>query len=70
MSYNLEILRRAQKELADLPKETFPKICDAVQGLAREPRPSGCLKLKGREGWRNRGLEIIGCFRRLMIKNK
>ena len=54
MSYNLEILRRAQKELADLPKETYPKICDVVEGLAREPRPSGCLKLKGREGWRIR----------------
>jgi mRNA interferase RelE/StbE len=54
MSYNLEILRRAQKELADLSKETYPKICDAVQCLAREPRPSSCLKLKGREGWRIR----------------
>jgi len=54
MSYNLEILRRAQKELADLPKETYPKICDAVQGLEKDPRPSGCLKLKGREGWRIR----------------
>ena len=54
MSYNLEILRRAQKELADLPKEIYPKICDSVQDLAREPRPSGCLKLKGREGWRIR----------------
>ncbi len=30
MSYNVEILRRAQKELADLPKEIYPKICDAV----------------------------------------
>ncbi len=54
MSYNLEILRRAQKELADLPKETYPKICDVVQDLAKDPRPSGCLKLKGREGWRIR----------------
>jgi len=26
MSYNLEILRRVQKELADLPKETYLKI--------------------------------------------
>jgi len=54
MNYNLEILRRAQKELADLPKETYPKICDAVQGLEKDPRPSCCLKLKGREGWRIR----------------
>ena len=54
MSYNVKILRRAQKELADLPKETHLKICDAVQDLARDSRPSGCLKLKSREGWRIR----------------
>ncbi len=54
MSYNVEILRRAQKELADLPKETYLKICESVQSLAGDPRPSGCLKLKGREGWRIR----------------
>jgi mRNA interferase RelE/StbE len=61
MSYNLEILRRAQKELADLPKDTYLKICDIVQELARDPRPSGCLKLKGREGWRIR----VGNYRML-----
>jgi mRNA-degrading endonuclease RelE of RelBE toxin-antitoxin system len=33
MSYNLEILRRAQKELADLPTEVYLKICDVVQYL-------------------------------------
>jgi mRNA interferase RelE/StbE len=54
MSYNLEILRRAQKELVDLPKKNYLKICEAVQNLAGDPRPSGCLKLKGREGWRIR----------------
>ena len=54
MSYNLEILRRAQKELADLPQETYLKICEVLQNLAGDPRPSGCLKLKGREGWRIR----------------
>ena len=54
MSYNLEILRRAQKELANLPEETYLKIYETVQNLAEDPRPSGCLKLKGREGWRIR----------------
>jgi mRNA interferase RelE/StbE len=54
MSYSLEILRRAQKELADLPQEIYTKICNTVQDLTREPRPLGCLKLKGREGWRIR----------------
>ena len=54
MSYNLEILRRAQKELANLPEETYLKIYETVKNLAEDPRPSGCLKLKGREGWRIR----------------
>ncbi len=65
MNYNLEILRRAQKELADLPKETYLKICEAIQNLASDPRPSGCLKLKGREGWRIR----VGNYRVLYTIN-
>jgi mRNA interferase RelE/StbE len=54
MAYTVSILRRAQKELVDLPKETYIKVRDAVVELAQEPRPSGCRKLKGREGWRIR----------------
>lgn len=52
MSYSVSTLRRAQKELADLPKDIYPRICEALQSLGSESRPSGCLKLKGREGWR------------------
>ncbi|WP_019498642.1 type II toxin-antitoxin system RelE family toxin [Pseudanabaena sp. PCC 6802] len=54
MSYSVTILRRAQKELANLPTDIYPKVQDALRSLADEPRPSGCLKLKGREEWRIR----------------
>ncbi len=54
MSYELLILRRAQKELADLPKADYERVRDAVAALAENPRPAGCKKLVGREGWRIR----------------
>jgi len=54
MSYEVLILRRAQKELADLPKTDYKRVRDAVAALAENPRPAGCKKLVGREGWRIR----------------
>jgi len=38
MSYEVLILRRAQKELADLPKTDYERIRDAVGALAENPR--------------------------------
>jgi mRNA interferase RelE/StbE len=54
MAYTLVILRRAQKELADLPAEAYPRVRDAIRKLGEEPRPTGCVKLSGRDGWRIR----------------
>jgi mRNA interferase RelE/StbE len=54
MSYEVFILRRAQKELAALPKTDYARMRDAVIALAENPRPAGCKKLTGREGWRIR----------------
>lgn len=54
MSYDLLILRRAQKELADLSKGDYERVRDAIEALAKNPRPAGCKKLVGREGWRLR----------------
>jgi mRNA interferase RelE/StbE len=54
MSYELLILRRAQKELADLPRVDYGRVRDALAAPADEPRPAGCKKLVGREGWRIR----------------
>ena len=54
MSYSIGILRRAQKELAQLPKQEYDRIKEAIENLSKDPRPQGCKKLTGREGWRIR----------------
>jgi len=54
MKYSLFILRRAQKELADLGKTEYEKIKHAILRLGDNPRPSGCSKLTGREAWKIR----------------
>ncbi len=54
MSYTVSILRRAQKELAQLPSGVYECVRDAIRTLSQDPRPPGCLKLTGREGWRIR----------------
>lgn len=59
MSYQLEILPRAQKELAALPQQAYVRVRDAIRNLSQSPRPAGCKKLVGRDGWRIR----IGSYR-------
>ena len=59
MNYSVVILRRAQSELSALPQDTYQKLKAAIFGLAETPRPAGCRKLTGRDGWRIR----IGTFR-------
>jgi mRNA interferase RelE/StbE len=59
VSYTVTITRVAQKELGNLAEPNFTRICEALEGLAEDPRPLGIKKLKGREGWRLR----IGDYR-------
>jgi mRNA interferase RelE/StbE len=54
VSYSILILRRAQSELASLPKEAYEKVKSAISALANNARPRGCRKLTGRDGWRIR----------------
>lgn len=54
MRYSLLILPRAVKELTLLEATEYQKIKKAILRLADNPRPSGCSKLTGREGWRIR----------------
>ena len=54
MSYNITILRQAQKELSEIHGQIYERIRDAIRSLSQNPQPSGCLKLVGREGWRIR----------------
>ncbi len=54
MSYELKILRRAQRSLGRLSQRDYERVRDAIRALADEPRPPGCRKLTGRDGWRIR----------------
>jgi mRNA interferase RelE/StbE len=54
VSYTILILRRAQKDFAQLPAGVYERVRDAIRGLGQNPRPPGCLKLTGRDGWRIR----------------
>ena len=47
LSYAITFKRSASKELSKLPKRAVIRITDAIDGLAEEPRPRGCKKLRG-----------------------
>ena len=59
MSYSIEILRVAQKQLAKIDRASQQRIIDGIRHLTDDPRPSGCKKLSGRPAWRIR----IGPYR-------
>ena len=54
MSYNLLILPRAKKALANLPEQEFTVADRKIEALRENPRPVGCKKLAERQGWRIR----------------
>ena len=54
MIYVVLITRRAQRELGGLPSGAYRRVKAAIAGLAADPRPPGCVKLTGLEGWRIR----------------
>ena len=59
MSYRLLILRRAQRELSALAPQLYERIKEAIRELEAAPRPPGCIRLTGRDGWRIR----VGAYR-------
>lgn len=55
MSYRVEIDRSALRALAKLDKPVRRRIQAAIDQLAEQPRPPGCVKLSGRDNqWRIR----------------
>ncbi len=55
MSYSVEILPRALKELEKFPDPSYSKIKGIIDDLENEPRPVRTTKLKGHEDrWRIR----------------
>lgn len=59
MTYSVSILRRAQKALSKIRGTDYESIKSAISDLGNNPRPQGCKKLTGRDGWRIR----IGDYR-------
>lgn len=52
--YKLFILPSAQKDCDKLSEKIFGHIKNKLLLLERNPRPSGCVKMTGKEGYRVR----------------
>ncbi len=53
--YTLEIKPSARKELENLSDVLIARLVPKIGGLATDPRPSGCKKLRGyKDLWRIR----------------
>lgn len=52
--FSIKLTKTAQKQLDKLPENIADLLLEAIQQLATEPRPHGCKKLKGRDGYRIR----------------
>ena len=50
--YQLDLVRSADKNLLRLMRSDRRRILEALQGLRDDPRPRGCTKLVGGEGYR------------------
>ena len=58
--YELQLERRAERDLNKLPQNVFQRVIERLRALAEDPRPPGCRKLSGSENdWRIR----IGDYR-------
>jgi len=54
VSWQIDIARDARKELAGLHPQMQLRISKAILALEHHPFPSGCKKLKNRDGYRLR----------------
>ena len=51
-NYKVYLSRKAQKQLDSLSDAIAFPILAAIAKLEEQPRPNGCKKLKGRDGYR------------------
>jgi mRNA interferase RelE/StbE len=54
MVYTLNFSKQALKELGEIHEPFYSNIKQAIFDLAKNPRPNGYKKLKGRDGYRIR----------------
>ncbi len=52
--YQILISKTAQKQLDELPDQITEKLITSIWQLSKNPRPSGYIKLKGRDAYRIR----------------
>ena len=53
-SYNVVIKPSAVKELESMPVKELRRVARKIADLAKAPRPTGCVKLSGRDQYRFR----------------
>lgn len=58
-NYTITLSKTAEKQLDKLSDHIAEPILEAIENLQENPRPNGCKKLKGRDGYRIR----IGNYR-------
>lgn len=49
-AYRIEVRPRAERELAALPQDARRRVARAIDALGDDPRPAGCVALKGGGG--------------------
>ncbi len=55
MNYIVWVSPHAQRSLGKLHGQVFERVQEAIDGLVEDPRPPGCIKMKGRTNqWRLR----------------
>ncbi len=59
MTYRVDILPSAQKQLAKVDRNDRSRIISAIRALATDCRPHGCKEFSGRPAWRIR----VGVYR-------
>ena len=53
--YRVELLdHKTQRQLARIQEPDFRRVSEAILALENDPRPPGCRKLRGLDGWRIR----------------
>ena len=61
--HKLLLIPSARKDLDRLPTQAFTKIKEKILSLRDNPRPSGCIKLTGEEGYRLRSADYRILYR-------
>jgi mRNA interferase RelE/StbE len=54
VTYRVEMTPAAEKAITTLDKPVRRRVLEAVGDLAGDPRPQGCVQMRGRPGWRIR----------------